>query len=256
MTITTERLIPMPLSFSKYINIAAACVLLSFPCFGGSFSMVVDEEDTTVRMDGHVYDTLLNNPDTLPVKAKIVLESIPYGNEIGIISSNESGQYEYFINPAYTYNISVSSENHQKHKEVFNPKPALTQNGIKKDFFLEPELKENQVIRLNKLIFEQGKASITSASFQELQRLINILNDNPLMRIQLEGHTDYRGSKKLNMVLSEDRVEAVKSYLTSRGIHPKRIKTKAYGGTRPLTREQSIEASQINRRVEVRILKL
>ncbi|MCK5105318.1 MAG: OmpA family protein, partial [Cyclobacteriaceae bacterium] len=69
-------------------------------------------------------------------------------------------------------------------------------------------------------------------------------------------HTDYRGSKKLNMELSQKRVDAVKSYLVGKTIKSRRIKTKAFGGTKPLVREQSIEASEINRRVEVRILKL
>ena len=76
------------------------------------------------------------------------------------------------------------------------------------------------------------------------------------MQIQLEGHTDYRGSKKLNMELSQQRVEAVKTYLIGKNIAARRIKTKAFGGNQPLIREQSIEASQINRRVEVRILKI
>ena len=76
------------------------------------------------------------------------------------------------------------------------------------------------------------------------------------MVIQLEGHTDYRGSKRLNYELSEERVEAVKDYLVKNGISPKRIKTKAFGGSNPLVREQSLEASRINRRVEVRILQL
>ena len=80
--------------------------------------------------------------------------------------------------------------------------------------------------------------------------------ENPSMQIQLEGHTDYRGSKRLNMELSEQRVEAVKAYLIGKNIGSRRIKTKAFGGKQPLIREQSIEASEINRRVEVRILKL
>jgi outer membrane protein OmpA-like peptidoglycan-associated protein len=82
------------------------------------------------------------------------------------------------------------------------------------------------------------------------------MEEHPQMEIQLEGHTDYRGSKKLNLQLSQDRVDAVKTYLVGKGINTKRIKTKAFGGTQPLVREQSIEASELNRRVEVRILKL
>ena len=115
---------------------------------------------------------------------------------------------------------------------------------------------KNQVIRLNKLIFEQGKSTITSESYGELDKLVRLMGRYSAMQIQLEGHTDYRGSKKLNQQLSQDRVDAVKEYLEGKGVQSKRVKTKAFGGTQPLVKESSLKASEINRRVEVRILKI
>jgi outer membrane protein OmpA-like peptidoglycan-associated protein len=81
-----------------------------------------------------------------------------------------------------------------------------------------------------------------------------MMKDNPAMTIQLEGHTDYQGNAKENMKLSQARVDAVKNYLTSRGVTKNRIKTKAFGGTQPLSRENTPEAHRLNRRVEMRIL--
>jgi outer membrane protein OmpA-like peptidoglycan-associated protein len=203
-----------------------------------------------------VYDTLREHPDTIKVQAKIIFQSIPHGNEIGIITSDINGYFEYFVNLAYDYRLNVQSDNHRKHAEVMDPNAFLENDQVFKNFYLTPELKENQVIRLNKLIFEQGQSSITSTSFHELNRLVDIMNEQPGMQIQLEGHTDYRGSRKLNMELSKERVKAVKDYLVGMGVRSRRIKTKAFGGSKPLIKEQSIEASEINRRVEVRILKL
>jgi outer membrane protein OmpA-like peptidoglycan-associated protein len=80
------------------------------------------------------------------------------------------------------------------------------------------------------------------------------MKDNPKMVIQLEGHTDYRGGAKENLELSKERVEAVKSYLVQKGINKARIKTKAFGGTMPLSRDDTPEAHRLNRRVELRIL--
>jgi outer membrane protein OmpA-like peptidoglycan-associated protein len=71
----------------------------------------------------------------------------------------------------------------------------------------------------------------------------------------LEGHTDYLGDAKQNMRLSEERVKAVRDYLVSNGIGKSRIKTKAFGGTQPLSRDNTPEAHRLNRRVELRILK-
>ncbi len=76
------------------------------------------------------------------------------------------------------------------------------------------------------------------------------------MVIQLEGHTDYVGNANSNMDLSERRVLSVKSYITAKGIVQERVITKAFGGTQPLSREDTPEAHANNRRVEVRIIKV
>ena len=83
---------------------------------------------------------------------------------------------------------------------------------------------------------------------------MDMMQENDEMIIQLEGHTDYQGNAEENMKLSEQRVNAVKDYLVSRGIKSKRIQTKAFGGTAPLSRDNTPEAHRINRRVELRIL--
>ena len=67
-------------------------------------------------------------------------------------------------------------------------------------------------------------------------------------------HTDTRGDAKLNLKLSEDRVESVRDYLVSKGVAKSRIKLKAFGGTMPLSKENTEEAHRLNRRVEVRVL--
>jgi outer membrane protein OmpA-like peptidoglycan-associated protein len=81
-----------------------------------------------------------------------------------------------------------------------------------------------------------------------------MLKNNPGMVIQLEGHTDVRGDAKLNLKLSEDRVNAVKTYLISKGANKKKIKTKAFGGSQPLSQENTEAAHALNRRVELRVL--
>lgn len=213
-------------------------------------------QEQVVKLHGYVYDTISEKQARLPVKAKMIFESLPHGSEVGIISSHDtSGYYEYYVDLKNSYKIDVRSENHAWYSENFTPANPV-EDGIRHDFYLEPQVKENQVIRLKKLIFEQGKSNITSNSYDELNKLVRLMNQNSTMQIQLEGHTDYRGSKKLNMALSQDRVKAVKLYIEGKGINGRRIKTKAFGGTQPLIRESSIQASEINRRVEVRILKL
>ncbi len=246
--------------FFRYYNMVVVFFLLLFtPLMGYCFTKIEGERapaDSIIKIHGYVYDTL-GDTDVTPIKAKLVYESNPYGSEIGIISTNDtSGYYEFYLNLDKIYNLSIKSNTHSDYKTKLQPYQLIKNGEIRKDFYLFPEVKENQVIRLKHLIFEQGKASITSDSYNELNLLANTMLQNNKMIIQLEGHTDFRGSKKLNYELSQQRVESVKHYLTQQGIRSRSIKTKAFGGTQPLTKEESIEAAHINRRVEVRILKL
>jgi outer membrane protein OmpA-like peptidoglycan-associated protein len=114
---------------------------------------------------------------------------------------------------------------------------------------------EGKVLVLKELIFQQGRAKIDQASHAELDKVVMMLNQNPNMVVQLEGHTDTRGNPKANLKLSQTRVEAVKDYLLEKKIHKSKVKTKAYGGTQPISREDTEEAHRLNRRVELRILK-
>jgi len=243
-------------SLIKLFAIGIFC-LNSLSMYGEGFSVISNAEDSIVKMHGYIYDTISENPDIVGIGVKIILKSLPHGSEIGIITSNDSsGYYEYYINMAHKYKIEIQSDRHSWYLENLDPHEAIQSGEISRNYYLEPQVKENQVIRLNKLIFEQGKSNITTESYGELNKLVKLMNNNSSMQIQLEGHTDYRGSKKLNLELSQDRVNAVKEYLVGKGISPRKIKTKAFGGTKPLNKEKSIEASVINRRVEVRILKL
>ncbi len=249
------------MSYPKYslVNLFTIGILylISFSVRGEGFKVVSIVEDRVVKFHGHIYDSISNNPELSFVSAKIVIKSLPHGSEIGIISSNDSsGYFEYYVNIANDYEIEIQSNNHRWYFEKMSPAKLLKNDEISKDFYLVPQVKENQVIRLNKLIFEQGKSNITAASYGELNNLVSMMKENSSMQIQLEGHTDYRGSKKLNMALSQDRVDAVKDYLIGKGITSRKIKTKAFGGTKPLNKGKSLKASEINRRVEVRIIKL
>ena len=109
-------------------------------------------------------------------------------------------------------------------------------------------------MRLDALVFHQRSAVISPESYAELNTVADMLHQNPNMVIQLEGHTDTRGDKNLNLKLSEDRVESVRNYLVRRGVSKSRIKMKAFGGTQPLSTENTEEAHKLNRRVEVRII--
>jgi outer membrane protein OmpA-like peptidoglycan-associated protein len=84
--------------------------------------------------------------------------------------------------------------------------------------------------------------------------LLNILQDEPLMRIEISGHTDITGSLALNNRLSEERARAVVEYLAQKGIDRSRLEYKGFGPSQPIADNATVAGRAKNRRVEFKIL--
>jgi outer membrane protein OmpA-like peptidoglycan-associated protein len=230
-------------------------VLLSTFCV--LFMLNRAEASSMVKTDTVVVVTgTVKNDENAPLKAIVDFKRLPYGNEIGRISSNDNGEFTIYVHGDASYSISVASEGYFAHYEEFNVNLELSnQGGITREIVLVAGA-AGFVFTLENLIFQLGESEITSSSFSELDVLVARLKEFPQMEIQLEGHTDTRGNSDANMTLSQDRVIAVKAYLVNKDIQEMRIKTRAFGGTKPLSTEDTEEGHASNRRVEVRILKV
>jgi OOP family OmpA-OmpF porin len=180
--------------------------------------------------------------------SKIVYKSYPTGSLTG--SFNDS-TFSFSIFGSSKYQVTASATGFIPRTVIVDPKESKN-NNIVHDIELTPT---NQTVRLNHLIFDMGRAVIKPASFTELDELVAMMKANTKVEIQLEGHTDNQGSAEANLKLSKDRVDAVKKYLSSKGIAKDRIQTKAFGGTQPLSADKTEEARALNRRVEMRVLK-
>ena len=220
-------------------------------CYLTSILAVAQEADTLIRAVGKI----TNAESGEPLNARIVYESLPYGNRIGVINNSV---YSFPLFDREHYSITVEAPGFAPAKYLLDPSTANGDNKVILDIKLSAGAKAThaagKVMRLDNLIFEVGKSRIDPESFSELDVLANLMVENPGMVIQLEGHTDFLGDSKANMKLSQQRVDAVRSYLAGKAIAKSRIKTKAFGGSQPISRDNTPEAHRLNRRVEVRIL--
>ena len=103
------------------------------------------------------------------------------------------------------------------------------------------------------LLFKINSAELSEDAKQELKKMSGILTKYDDTQILLEGHTDDTGSDQLNMRLSEQRAEAVSSFLKSQNLPSSRLKTKWYGETQPKYPNDSEANREKNRRVELAI---
>jgi outer membrane protein OmpA-like peptidoglycan-associated protein len=124
-------------------------------------------------------------------------------------------------------------------------KPAI---GIVDDYFkgVEP----GKAIRLENVYFDQSQPILKPQSFTELDRLVNLLKQNPKVEIEIIGHTDNVGDPRMNLYLSELRAKAVSNYLFNKGIPAKRLASRGEGQEKPVSPNDTEENRQKNRRVE------
>lgn len=216
-------------------------------------STYAQSADTLVHAEGKI----VNAATKELIQAHITYKSLPFGNVIGTLNTSNYTFPLYFNDK---YSIEVNAPGFLPAKYMLDPAEANAQMRLIKDIELtagkihEVSQEVGKVLRLDNLIFETGKIKIEEESYEELNLVVKMMNENPKMIIQLEGHTDYQGNADENMKLSEARVEAVRKYLIEKKIEKSRVKTKAFGGTKPISHDDTPEAHRLNRRVELRIL--
>ncbi|MBT1706257.1 OmpA family protein [Chryseosolibacter indicus] len=201
-------------------------------------------QEGTLQAEGKVTDVRTKKG----IKASIRYSSVPTGSITGRFNDST---FSFQIFGTAKYQVTAEASGYNSKTVLIDPRHAGTGSRILRNIELTPK---GETIRLNHLIFPQGKATIDPKSFEELDEIVQMMKEQNKMVIQLEGHTDNQGGAQANMELSEKRVLAVKKYLVSKGVAKDRIKTKAFGGTQPLSNEMTQEARAFNRRVEMRIL--
>jgi len=104
------------------------------------------------------------------------------------------------------------------------------------------------------ILFKSSEWVIKKINFEKLNRLVQLMNYKPNMKILVEGHTDMLGSEKTNKLLSEKRASSVKNYLIKKGISKNRIETKGFGSNKPAYSYNNTEINELNRRIEIVII--
>ena len=203
------------------------------------------EARKTLRFSG----TVISEKSSEPISAALNIQVD--GIDENINTNEANGEFGIEL-PLTTERIAVNvkSPGFMSITEEIN----LDGNDTKHEFVLTP-LEIGATIRLNEVYFQRGTSDLLEESFSELDRVVDMMEENPTVKIELSGHTDNQGSSKLNLELSRERVIKVKQYLTEHGIEGKRIKGKGYGGSQPVASNAAEETRKLNRRVEIKILK-
>ncbi len=172
---------------------------------------------------------IVAKPDGTPIEGASVSLFDPDKTLIEEVFTNDSGSYQLEVPwrdevsfEIFKSGFSVFSEGFDKEAlEALQNKPLDIDLVAIADVVVERENK--QVLKLDKLAFEKGKSDISPAIAVELDKVVEVVQKFPKIRLQILSHTDSRGSDVSNKQLSQRRADGIKSYLLKNGVDPSNI---------------------------------
>lgn len=165
--------------------------------------------------------------------------------------TDQEGIYILEVTPG-TYRVEARAEGYVE-KRV----PVVIEDGktVLQNFALRRIPKKGEVITLRGINFEFDKATIRPDSYYILDEAAQVMKEIPELKVQIEGHTDSKGSDEYNQKLSEDRANAVRFYLiSSHQIEPMRIVSVGRGEKFPVATNDTEDGRALNRRIDFVIL--
>lgn len=188
------------------------------------------------------------------VEANIEITDNESGKLIERFTTNSaSGKFLLSLTAGTNYGIAVKADGYLFHSENFDVPKGSAYNLINKVIELK-NIEVGSKIALRNIFFDVGKATLRSESNSELDRLVKLLKDVPSLKVEISGHTDNTGSATINDQLSQERADAVVTYLKGKGVNAGRLTSKGYGSRQPISSNSTSKGRQENRRTEFEII--
>lgn len=188
------------------------------------------------------------------------------------------GEAVALLSPLKKYSVNALADGFNPAQTPFNPAEALYDHRTRRDLLLRPvaaapkptpppaetpkvvetktfgTIERGKAVTLRNIFFDQSSPVLRQESFAELDRLVEVLVQNPTLRIELRGHTDNAGDFDANVKLSRDRCQSVIAYLVQRGVDRQRLQFVGRGPVDPVAPNTTEENRRKNRRVEFVVL--
>lgn len=209
-------------------------------------------DDYQFGVEGYVIYAGENKP-AKGASLKLYNES---GELIAEEKSSAEGQYNFELEGGSKYRIVCEKEGYLTQQIDFatpqDPSPAL-----RSDFQLfSPE--NESAIQLGNIYYEYDKHNIRKEAEVELNKLVSLMQENPGMKIEVQSHTDSRGSDAYNIELSKKRAASVMAYLVRNGVDKSRLDSRGFGESKPINKCENESCAewqhQENRRTEFLIV--
>ncbi len=187
-----------------------------------------------------------------PVNADVLLKNLNRDEQCSATADKlQDGKTTLSLRDGDLYDLTVSgAQGYAFHNRQLDLK-EYTENSVTIELIA---LRKDATIQLNNINFATASSDIMPESYPELDRVVELLKENPQLKIEISAHTDNVGNASYNNKLSDRRAQSVVTYLVENGANEDNLVSHGYGMTKPLVPNDSEENRAINRRVEFIIL--
>ena len=247
ITIEDKENFDLTLRAHEYFDHNESLPLKNVEGESGSKNITMQRSVVTYFVTGMV----TGESDAAPLKANIGVSKPDDGHFAQETVTDENGKYELALTDSGPFLVEVTSEGYFFVNSVWQfheDSTLLIRN------FVLTKMESGAKMVIENILFNTGKATLLPESFNSLNKLVNLLRENPKVKIEVSGHTDNTGSAATNKTLSKNRALSVRNYLISQGIAGERVEYNGYGFDRPIAPNNTEEGRAANRRVEIEIL--
>lgn len=190
------------------------------------------------------------------VECTVTLIDKKTGEKIEVTGNDKTGKYLVNIRKGTDYDIIVNSpQGYLFYSDKINSAQFAQDAQPEMAIHLQP-IEQNLSVELANINFESNSADLFESSYDELDRVVKLLTDNLNIIIEISAHTDDLGSDDYNLRLSEQRAKSVIDYIVLKNIPTERLVALGLGESKPLVPNNSDENRALNRRVELKIVKI
>jgi len=205
----------------------------------------------TLYVKGNITDAI--SKKGLP--ANLELTDNASGTLINKVQTDELGNYFITLPEGKDYTFTVNRKGYLFYSSAYALSGAAPDSTFVKNIALEP-IKLASSFVFTQVLFDNNSYALLPASLPELNKLVQILEENPSMHIQISGYTDNIGKPADNLVLSTNRAKSIVNYVSGKGIATDRLSYKGFGSDNPIATNETPEGRALNRRTSFTITRL
>jgi outer membrane protein OmpA-like peptidoglycan-associated protein/tetratricopeptide (TPR) repeat protein len=203
----------------------------------------------TLWVKGRVFD----KKTTKGLPSAVELINLSTKQLISKVQTDEDGNYLVTLPVGKDYSFNVNRKGYLFYSDNFLLSNNSPDSSYEKNIPLQP-LEVNATVVLKNVFFDVNKFELKPESQGELDKIVQLMKDNPALKIQISGYTDNVGKPADNLSLSNNRAKAVVNYLVSKGITSKKLLAKGFGETQPIADNNTEEGRARNRRTEMKVV--